>query len=191
MKTKRKIKMSVGVSSMLMIFVVLCLTTFAVLSYVTANADAQLTDKAVQAAQRYYEADNQAEQTIARLDAQVLRAREAARLFVETGEPPQTGGEALEKLQAIDRAAQGAYRQAYLALIGTSQVEQAVISVSGEQAVASFQIPAGDTQQLEVEVRLPAEPEAKRCVVISRKLVGTADLWEDEDQPLELWQGQP
>ena len=43
---------SMGASSVLMIFVVLCLTTFGVLSLVSAKADLRLTDKTLAAAFR-------------------------------------------------------------------------------------------------------------------------------------------
>ena len=48
---------SMGASSVLMIFVVLCLTAFGVLSLVSARADLRLTRRAVQAAEEYYAAD--------------------------------------------------------------------------------------------------------------------------------------
>lgn len=53
---------SVGSSSVLVIFVVLCLTAFATLSLVSAKADYKLTQKATQATTEYYMADAQAEE---------------------------------------------------------------------------------------------------------------------------------
>lgn len=50
---------SVGSSSILVIFVVLCLTTFATLSMVSANSDYRLTSRTAQAAQVYYQADSE------------------------------------------------------------------------------------------------------------------------------------
>ena len=41
-KEKRSFGLSIGSSSILMVFVVLCLTTFATLSLVSANADYKL-----------------------------------------------------------------------------------------------------------------------------------------------------
>lgn len=63
--------MGVGSSSILAIFVVLCLTAFATLSLVSSRADAKLTQKSVDATTDYYEADCAAEQRLAELAATV------------------------------------------------------------------------------------------------------------------------
>jgi len=57
MKTKRDAGMNVGVASLVLIFAALCLTVFAVLSLVTANADLRLSQKTAQAVEDYYRAD--------------------------------------------------------------------------------------------------------------------------------------
>lgn len=58
----------VGSSSILVIFVILCLVSFATLSIVSANADYKLSKKVLDRSTAYYEATNQAEQSLARLD---------------------------------------------------------------------------------------------------------------------------
>ena len=57
----------VGGSSLLVIFAVLCLTIFALLSLSTVQADSRLGDAAAEAVTGYYEADTQAETILARL----------------------------------------------------------------------------------------------------------------------------
>jgi hypothetical protein len=57
----------VGGSSLLVIFAVLCLTTFSLLSLSTVQADARLGDAAAQAVSGYYQADCQAETILAQL----------------------------------------------------------------------------------------------------------------------------
>lgn len=59
----------VGVSSLLVIFAVLCLTVFALLSLSTVRADRALSEKAAAAVEGYYQADCAAEQTLALLRA--------------------------------------------------------------------------------------------------------------------------
>lgn len=59
----------VGASSLLVIFAVLCLTVFALLSVSTVRADQRLSDQALTAAEGYYEADCMAESILARLRA--------------------------------------------------------------------------------------------------------------------------
>lgn len=67
----RKMKMSVGIGgpSIIMIFVILCLTTLSALSLMTANAEWKLTNKAAHAAADYYSADCEAEELLASADA--------------------------------------------------------------------------------------------------------------------------
>lgn len=68
MGKNRKISFTtVGGSSILTIFAVLCFIIFALLSLSTAKADSGLADRSVEAVTRYYEADTQAEIMLARL----------------------------------------------------------------------------------------------------------------------------
>ena len=56
-----------GISSLLVIFAVLCLTVFAVLSVSTVKADCSLADKMAESVTGYYEADCQAEVILAQI----------------------------------------------------------------------------------------------------------------------------
>ena len=58
---------AVGASSLLVIFAVLCLTVFALLSIATVRADGRLGDKVEENVIGYYQADCQAEEILARL----------------------------------------------------------------------------------------------------------------------------
>lgn len=57
----------IGSSSLLVIFIILCLVSFATLSIVSANADYKLSNKVLDRTTAYYEASNQAEQQLAEL----------------------------------------------------------------------------------------------------------------------------
>ncbi len=59
----------VGASSLLVIFAVLCLTVFAMLSVSTVQADGRLSDNAAAAVTGYYQADCQAEKILSLLRA--------------------------------------------------------------------------------------------------------------------------
>lgn len=68
MKTnKRTLPPMVGGSSLLMIFAVLCLTVFTLLSLSTTQADRRLSEISAQAVTNYYAADLQAERIFAQL----------------------------------------------------------------------------------------------------------------------------
>lgn len=60
---------AVGISSLLVMFAVLCLTVFALLSVATVSADTQLAERSRTAITGYYQADCQAEAVLARLRA--------------------------------------------------------------------------------------------------------------------------
>ena len=64
---KRFTPAAVGVSSLLVMFAVLCLTVFALLSVSTVQADLRLSESANKAVQGYYDADWQAEAILAQL----------------------------------------------------------------------------------------------------------------------------
>ncbi len=73
----------VGASSIMLIIVVLCLTLFGVLSYVTALNDSALTSRTLESTQVYYETDAAAQRALMAVDAWLLGGREGAPEGVE------------------------------------------------------------------------------------------------------------
>ena len=67
MKKGRIAPPMVGVSSLLVIFAVLCMTVFAVLSLSTVRADLRLQEKSASAVEGWYAADTAAETILAQL----------------------------------------------------------------------------------------------------------------------------
>ena len=67
MKKKKMSFTTVGGSPILTIFAVLCFIVFALLSLSTARADSILAGKSLDAVTKYYEADTQAEEILARI----------------------------------------------------------------------------------------------------------------------------
>ena len=63
----------VGSSSIMLIIVVVCLTLFGVLSFVTARHDALLTDRMFKSVQGYYAADAAAQRTLMAVDEWIQR----------------------------------------------------------------------------------------------------------------------
>lgn len=130
MSNKNTTGINVGGSSILVIFILLCLTTFATLSMVSAKADLRLTEKTVAAAAQYYAADAAAEEQLARIDgalrAQPWAADSAAALMA-----------ALPTLQV--ESAEGALLASYAVPVNDSQelaVELRISpTVSGEQQI--------------------------------------------------------
>ena len=65
-KERKKLPLTGG-SSLLVIFSVLCLTVFAMLSLSTVKADLRIADASVQAIKHYYVADSEAEAVLGQL----------------------------------------------------------------------------------------------------------------------------
>lgn len=63
---------TIGGSSLLVIFAVLCLTVFALLSLSTVQADGRLSDKTYETTVGYYAADSKAEEILASLRSGVV-----------------------------------------------------------------------------------------------------------------------
>ncbi len=63
--SKREAPPAVGGSSLLVIFAVLCLTIFALLSLSTVQADRRLAEASAEAVKKYYAADTKAEMILA------------------------------------------------------------------------------------------------------------------------------
>lgn len=69
MKKKKMSFTTVGGSSILTIFAVLCFIVFALLSLSTAKADSILANKSLDAVTKYYDADTKAEEILAKIRA--------------------------------------------------------------------------------------------------------------------------
>jgi hypothetical protein len=78
MKTKREFSINIGLPSIMLIFVVLCLVSFGVLSLVSANADRKLSQKVLDRQQEYYEASNEAQDMLASVDDSLHAAYKSA-----------------------------------------------------------------------------------------------------------------
>ena len=68
MNKQKKGFIHIGFSSILMVFTMLCLVTFATLSLITANSDYRLSLKVAEKTTAYYEADTAARNYLQQLD---------------------------------------------------------------------------------------------------------------------------
>ena len=69
---QNSVHINIGSSSILLVFVILCLIAFATLSIVSANADAKLSNKVAERTTAYYEAHNEAIATIATVHQELV-----------------------------------------------------------------------------------------------------------------------
>ena len=73
MKTKQEYRLGIGISAMLLIFVIISLVTLGVLSFLGARADQALTDQNIALTQGYYRASAEAQRELFVIDIE-LRA---------------------------------------------------------------------------------------------------------------------
>lgn len=78
MASRKSYGANVGSSSILLIFILLCLVSFAALSIVSANTDRKLSDKVFSRTTNYYEACNLAEEELSVLDNTLHEAYKSA-----------------------------------------------------------------------------------------------------------------
>ena len=65
-------KVSIGASSLILIFIVLCMTTFGLLSLSSAQGDLKLARRNADAVKGYYEADNKGQQWLKDVDGVLM-----------------------------------------------------------------------------------------------------------------------
>lgn len=68
-----KTKMNIGISSLILIFIVLCLVTFGLLSLSSARNDLALAERNAEAVREYYRADAEGERFIAMADGLLMQ----------------------------------------------------------------------------------------------------------------------
>jgi len=155
---------NVGGSSILVIFVLLCLTTFATLSMVSASADYKLTQKTVLAATSYYNADAAAEAILAQIDGVLLEGAKSGENYL----PMVEAG--LRQIEDVDYRQDGA-----------------------GSPVVSYLVPLNDFQSLSVELALspsPAVGNGKRFSITQWKVLNTAPLVMEDEGIEGLWTGE-
>jgi hypothetical protein len=157
--------LNVGGSSILVIFVLLCLTTFATLSMVSANADYRLTKRTSQAARDYYGADTRAEELYAQIDG-VLR-------------------------ELYDGAAPGEYMELAAREVPVS-CPGVEAELSPEGLILRYSVPMGETQELRARLEAPQSPSGQGgfCRKIQWQVVNIGDESAPEDTGMGgLWSG--
>ncbi len=155
---------NIGSSSLLIIFLILCLATFAILSISSAKSDYSFSERLAGRKTQYYEASAEASRILDSIDTK------------------------LEDLAGADSSGgKTAYMDQVISSFHETQIDDTTLlcrSANGE-TVISYQIPTGDKQVLDIQIRVtdytqnPAYYEIKSWHVIS------TDSWEG-DQTLKL-----
>ena len=133
MKKKSFPVTNIGSVSLMMIFIVLCMVTFAALSLSEATSDYRYSKKMADRTSEYYAASDQAEELLARIDSALAES------YVQS----------LASAAGTDSY----YELASQALAGLDAIET---DFTVREPSATYQIPVNDSQALQVELALPA-----------------------------------
>jgi hypothetical protein len=157
---------SVGMATLLMVFVLLCLTVFSVLSVVSALADQRLALSAARSTDAYYAADAQAQELLAQIDRRLaVLARQCPDEASYMSGYPQ----ALADLRWLEYDRQEGGGEPYPTL--------------------RFQLPVDDHQALRVSLSaLYPDAQGNRYLIRGWLLVNTGE-WTASDDVLNLWDG--
>ena len=157
-----------GASSILMIFVVLALTTFGILSFLSARADLRLTERAADHTVAYYKADR----AVDAIDDALVKAR---REFASLPEAETLSADTLPSRQAV-------YEELYRKQL--AQIE----SVSLADGILEFSVPVGDgRRQIVTQLEILPLENPMRTTVLRRVLRGTEE--PASEAPLPVWPG--
>lgn len=202
MKRKSSFNLSVGASSILMIFVVLCLTTFGILSYVTANADSKISTKNAETVENYYAAATAAEKKLQAIDDSLLSAKHDAEQAAEAGSCTSLknytlykGRSQLEPVTAIlqsgaSKEQKRAVCYRYFAEMLITHLQGIAVETSDNALfLATFTTDAGGGRQIETKLTVSPYGDGDRYKVIGRKLINSQAVESDSEETLQLWTG--
>ena len=148
---RKKRFLGAGLSTVLLVFVMLCLIVFAVLSLATARADLQMSRKMADRTQLYYEAQSRAFEKVKSIDGILVKQYNE-----EKDHFPENVWDVLQTENlAVTR------------------------SEDGKSIVCSFQETIDDTQQIEAELTIVApQQEGEACYQITGWQVQQKNEWK-------------
>lgn len=169
MNRKKHAFLHPGFSSILMVFLILCLVTFAVLSFMTARSDYTLSEKLAEKNTQYYEANNTAQLFLAQVDEELLALYESA-----------------------DGAA--SYYGALPAVLGSLPLPDPITDfqaeASADDVTASFTVRMSDTRYLAVTLDfIYPELSGDNCYKITRWQTVTDTGAASDSNTLHLYTG--
>ncbi len=123
---------STGTTSIVLIFVLLCMLTFSVLSLVSAQANLRLSRLSAQRTTDYYAAENAANEILIDIEDAAQSAVQAN--YRSSIDYASFAGEVVKRMRQPD-----------------------AVSVTGD-GLLSYQVPLGEDQNLQVELRVFPEP---------------------------------
>lgn len=165
---------NIGASSLLVIFLILCLVTFAILTLTSAKSDADFAEKLAHHKTNYYAACNTAESTLDEIDAVLADAWQLS------------GTDTSKNSTSSDTAAVFTEIETQLTALNSREQLQLSMNFTQSEPTVSYAVAIDDKQNLCVTLTLAAAPaKGEAYYRISQWQVQSSGEWNG-DQTLNL-----
>lgn len=185
---------NIGASSLLVIFLILCLVTFAILTLTSAKSDADFAEKLAHHKMNYYTACNTAESTLDEIDAVLADAWQLSdtdtsknSINNDSSQPDSTSNDSSQPdLTSSDTAAVFTEIETQLTALDSREQLQLSMDFTQSEPTVSYSVAIDDNQNLCVTLTLTAAPaKGEAYYRISQWQVQSSGEWKG-DQTLNL-----
>ena len=185
---------NIGASSLLVIFLILCLVTFAILTLTSAKSDADFAEKLAHHKMNYYAACNTAESTLDKIDAVLADAWQLSDVDTsknsinnDSSQPDSTSNDSSQPdLTSSDTAAVFTEIETQLTALDSREQLQLSMDFTQSEPTISYAFAIDDKQNLCVTLTLTAAPaKGEAYYRISQWQVQSSGEWKG-DQTLNL-----
>lgn len=185
---------NIGASSLLVIFLILCLVTFAILTLTSAKSDADFAEKLAHHKMNYYAACNTAESTLDKIDAVLADAWQLSdtdtgknSINNDSSQPDSTSNDSSQPdLTSSDAAAVFIEIETQLTALDSREQLQLSMDFTQSEPTISYAVAIDDKQNLCVTLTLAAAPaKGEAYYRISQWQVQSSGEWKG-DQTLNL-----
>lgn len=190
---------NIGASSLLVIFLILCLVTFAILTLTSAKSDADFAEKLAHHKMNYYAACNTAESTLDKIDAVLADAWQLSDVDTsknstsknsinnDSSHPDSTSNDSSRPdLTSSDTAAVFTEIETQLTALDSREQLQLSMDFTQSEPTISYAVAIDDKQNLCVTLTLTAAPaKGEAYYRISQWQVQSSGEWKG-DQTLNL-----
>ena len=185
---------NIGASSLLVIFLILCLVTFAILTLTSAKSDADFAEKLAHHKTNYYAACNTAESTLDEIDAVLADAWQLSDTGTsknstnnDSSQPNSTSSDSSQPdSTSSDTAAVFTEIETRLTALNSREQLQLSMDFTQSEPTVSYAVAIDDKQNLCVTLTLAAAPaKGEAYYRISQWQVQSSGEWNG-DQTLNL-----
>lgn len=180
---------NIGASSLLVIFLILCLVTFAILTLTSAKSDADFAEKLAHHKTNYYAACNTAESTLDKIDAVLADAWQLSDVDTSknsTSKNSINNDSSQPNLTSSDTAAVFTEIETQLTALDSREQLQLSMDFTQSEPTISYAVAIDDKQNLCVTLTLTAAPaKGEAYYRISQWQVQSFGEWKG-DQTLNL-----